>query len=29
MPEHDALTIVRRFTESGGFDYYALQAALS
>jgi hypothetical protein len=29
MPEHDALTIVRRFTEPGGFDYYSLQAALT
>jgi hypothetical protein len=29
MPEHDALTIVRRFTEGGGFDYYALQAAIA
>jgi hypothetical protein len=29
MSEHEALTIVRKFTESGGFDYYALQGALS
>jgi hypothetical protein len=29
VPEHDALTIVRRFSESGAFDYYALQAAVA